>query len=52
MQVDKEELEELDNHDISTDPTDYEEVPVSGACIILKTTKEIDERAYRYYYWQ
>jgi hypothetical protein len=52
VQVDEEELEELDNHDISTGPTDYEEVLVSGACIILKTAKETDEKAYRYHYWQ
>ena len=51
-EVDDEELEELGEREISTDPTDYEDVPASGAYITVKTTKETGEKAYRYYYWQ
>jgi hypothetical protein len=50
--VDDDELEALAERDISTDPADYEDVPASGAYITVKTTKETDERSYRYYYWQ
>jgi hypothetical protein len=46
--VDDEELEDLNERDISTDPTEYEDVPVSGAYITIKETKP----GYRYYYWQ
>ena len=51
-EVDEEELEELDEREISTDPEDYEDVPTNGAYITVKTTKETDEKSYRYYYWQ
>ena len=50
--VDEEDLEELDDREISTDPADYEDVPASGAYITVKTTKETGDKAYRYYYWQ
>jgi hypothetical protein len=46
--VDEEELEDLNERDISTDPTEYEDVPASGAYITIKETKP----GYRYYYWQ
>lgn len=47
-EVDEEELEELDEREISTDPEDYEDVPLSGAYITVKETKP----GYRYFYWQ
>jgi hypothetical protein len=47
-EVDEEELEELDEREISTDPEDYEDVPSSGAYITVKETKP----GYRYFYWQ
>jgi hypothetical protein len=50
--VDEEDLEELDEREISTDPADYEDVPTSGAYITVKTTKETGEKSYRYLYWQ
>ncbi|WP_136602757.1 hypothetical protein [Salinigranum halophilum] len=50
--VDDEDLKELEEREISTDPKDYEDVPASGAYITVKTTKETGEKAYRYYYWQ
>lgn len=50
--VDEDELEELAEREISTDPADYEGVPASGAYITVKTTKEAGDKAYRYYYWQ
>jgi hypothetical protein len=46
--VDEEELEELDDREISTDPADYEDVPASGAYITVKETKP----GYHYFYWQ
>jgi hypothetical protein len=50
-EVDEEELEELSERDISTDPEDYSDVP-SGAYITVKTTKKTNDENYRYYYWQ
>ena len=50
-EVDEEELEELKEREISTDPNEYDDVP-SGAYITVKTTKQTSEKAYRYYYWQ
>lgn len=41
----------LEERGVSTDPTDYEAVPTSGAYITVKTTKQTSETAYRYYYW-
>jgi hypothetical protein len=46
--VDEEDLEELEERGISTDPDDYEDVPASGAYITVKETKP----GYHYYYWQ
>jgi hypothetical protein len=51
-EVDDEELEHLEKRGISTDPTDYEDVPTSGAYITIKTTKQTGEKRYRYYYFQ
>ncbi|MFC6942647.1 hypothetical protein ACFQE8_22240 [Salinirubellus sp. GCM10025818] len=51
-EVEDEELEELEDRGISTDPTDYEDVPASGAYITIKTTKQTGEKSYRYYYFQ
>ena len=51
-EVDEEDLEELNEREISTDPDDYEDVPTSGAYITVKTTKETGEKSYRYFYWQ
>jgi hypothetical protein len=51
-EVDDAALEELADRGVSTDSADYEDVPASGAYITVKTTKETDDRAYRYYYWQ
>ena len=51
-EVDDEALEDLEERDISTDPEDYDDVPASGAYITVKTTKETDEKLYRYLYWQ
>jgi len=50
--VDDEELEELEDRGISIDPTDYEDVPASGAYITIKTTKQTGDKSYRYYYFQ
>ena len=50
-EVDEEELKELSERDISTDPEDYSDVP-SGAYITVKTTKKTNDANYRYYYWQ
>lgn len=50
-EVDEEELEELKEREIATDPKEYDDVP-SGAYITVKTTKQTSEKAYRYYYWQ
>jgi hypothetical protein len=47
-EVDEEDLEELDEREISTDPDDYEDVPTSGAYITVKETKP----GYHYFYWQ
>ena len=51
-EIDEEELEDLNEREISTDPEDYEDVPASGAYITIKTTKETEKTSYRYYYWQ
>lgn len=47
-EVDEDELENLEERDVSTDPRDYDDVPTSGAYITIKETKP----GYRYYYWQ
>jgi len=47
-EADEDELEELEERDVSTDPQDYEDVPLSGAYITIKETKP----SYHYYYWQ
>ena len=51
-EIDEEEIEQLGEREISTDPEDYEDVPASGAYITIKTTKETEKTSYRYYYWQ
>ncbi|MFC6943127.1 hypothetical protein ACFQE8_24735 [Salinirubellus sp. GCM10025818] len=51
-EVDEEQLAELEDQEVSTDPTDYDDVPASGAYITVKTTKQTDQKEYRYYYWQ
>lgn len=51
-EVEDEELEELEDRGISTDPADYEDVPARGAYITIKTTKQTGEKRYRYYYFQ
>lgn len=51
-EVDEEQLVELGEREVSTDPTEYEDVPASGAYITIKTTKQTDQKEYRYYYWQ
>jgi hypothetical protein len=48
--VDEEELEDLEDRDIKTDSTDYENVPAIGAYITVKVTKETGDKTYRYYY--
>lgn len=47
-EVDEDELEDLEDREVSTDPKDYENVPTSGAYITIKETKP----GYYYYYWQ
>ncbi|MUV88485.1 hypothetical protein GJ629_00140 [Halapricum sp. CBA1109] len=47
-EVDQEELEELEERGLSTDPNEYDDVPASGAYITVKETKP----GYRYFYWQ
>jgi hypothetical protein len=51
-EVDEEQLADLEEHEVSTDPADYEDVPASGAYITVKTTKQTGQKEYRYYYWQ
>ena len=51
-EIGEEEIEQLGEREISTDPEDYEDVPTSGAYITTKTTKETEKASYRYYYWQ
>jgi Ni/Co efflux regulator RcnB len=51
-EVEDEELDELEDRGISTDPADYEDVPTSGAYITIKTTKQTGDKSYRYYYFQ
>ncbi|WP_317175690.1 hypothetical protein [Halomontanus rarus] len=46
--VDDKELEDLEEREISTDPSEYEDVPISSAYITIKETKP----GYHYYYWQ
>ena len=48
----EEELEELDERELSTDPEDYEDVPTSGAYITVKTTKQTNQKEYNYFNWQ
>ena len=47
-EIDDEEREALAERDISTDPSDYKNVPRDGAYITIKETKP----GYRYYYFQ
>lgn len=47
-EVDEEQLEDLEERDVSTDPADYEDVPTSSAYITVKETKP----GYYYYYFQ
>jgi hypothetical protein len=51
-EVDEEQLADLEEREVSTDPADYEDVPASGAYITVKTTKQTGQKEYRYYYWQ
>ena len=51
-EIDEDDLEELNEREISTDPEDYEDVPTSGAYITVKTTKKTSKGSYKYYYWQ
>lgn len=51
-EIDEEELENLNEREISTNSEDYEDVPASGAYITIKTTKETEKTSYKYYYWQ
>ena len=51
-EVDEEQLADLEDREVSTDPADYEDVPANSAYITVKTTKRTDQREYRYYYWQ
>jgi len=51
-ELDSEELEDLEERGVPTNPEDYDEVPNSGAYITVKTTKQTGQRSYRYYYWQ
>lgn len=51
-EIDEEELENLNEREISTSSEDYEDVPSSGAYITIKTTKETEKTSYKYYYWQ
>jgi hypothetical protein len=50
--IDEEERKQLEERGLSTDPSDYEDVPSSGAYITIKTTKQTADAEYRYYYWQ
>jgi len=47
-EIDADELEDLEDRDVSTDPKDYKKVPTSGSYITVKETKP----GYHYYYWQ
>ena len=40
-EVDEEQLAELEDRDVSTDPAEYEDVPVSGAYITIALVAEI-----------
>lgn len=51
-EVGEDQLEELEERDVSTDPTDYDDVPTSGAYITVKTTKQTAQKKYQYFYWQ
>ena len=51
-EVDEDQLEELEERDVSTDPMDYDDVPTSGAYITVKTTKQTAQKKYQYFYWQ
>ena len=47
-EIDRDALEDLKDRGVSINPTDYEDVPASGAYITIKETKP----GYHYYYWQ
>ena len=47
-EIGEDELEDLDEREISTDPADYDGVPGGGAYVTIKETKP----GYHYYYWQ
>jgi hypothetical protein len=49
--IDDADREKLDERGIPTDPSEYDDVP-ANAYITVKTTKQTDEKSYRYYYWQ
>jgi hypothetical protein len=51
-EVGEDQLEELEERGVSTDPTDYDDVPTSGAYITVKTTKQTAQKKYQYFYWQ
>jgi hypothetical protein len=51
-EVDEDQIEELEERGVSTDPTDYDDVPTSGAYITVKTTKQTAQKKYKYFYWQ
>jgi hypothetical protein len=51
-EVDEEQLAELEDREVSTDPADYDDVPATGAYITVKTTKRTSQKEYRYFYWQ
>jgi hypothetical protein len=50
-EVDEADREALDARGVATDPSEYDDVP-ANAYITVKTTKQTDEKSYRYYYWQ
>jgi hypothetical protein len=50
-EIDEPDRERLDDRGIATDPEAYDGVPTS-AYITVKTTKQTDQKDYRYYYWQ
>jgi hypothetical protein len=49
--ADADDLAALERRGVSTDPTDYDDLP-ANAYVTVKTTKRTGDRAYRYYYWQ
>jgi len=50
--VSEDQLDDLVDQGHSTEPDEYENVPLSGAYITVKTTKRSAGKSYRYYYWQ